>query len=326
MNFELNEINTRLKKVGLFLWIVPAVFCGFILKPQLETYLFEGMMIDSYPETAAIRSRILAKKYQKALPLTQKGIEKVSLSSRAGTAVLIKFNGDKKVLFEKNSSKPLPIASISKLMTTLVALENYDLNQKVIFSKEASGREGGPNFFKAGDSFYVSDLLYSALVESSNRAAYALSEIMGEKEFVSMMNQKAVEFEMEKTKFFNPTGLDPDLEKANINQSSAEDLVLLAEYLIEKPIIGQICKTESRAISQVNGDPHHIMKTTNELLGKVSNIALAKTGSTPIAGECLLIVLEKPKYGIVVNVILGSKNNFLEMEKLINWVDNAYKW
>ena len=326
MNFEFSQISSRLKKAGLFLWVIPVVFFGLILKPQLETYIFEDMMISSYSETAAIRSQILAKKYQKALPLAQKGIEEISLDSKVGTAVLIKLNGDKKVLFEKNTSEPLPIASISKLMTSLVALENYDLNQEVVFSKEAAEKEGEPNFFKAGDNFYVSDLLYSALVESSNRAAYALSEIMGKKEFVSIMNQRAAELEMKQTKFFNPTGLDPDLQETNINQSSAQDLVLLAEYLIEKPIVGQVCKTESRAIYQINGSFHHIIKTTNKLLGKVPNIALAKTGNTPIAGECLLIVLQKPEYGIIVNVILGSKDSFLEMEKLINWVDSAYKW
>lgn len=326
MNLQTRENRLTIKKAALFLLAIPVLLFIFMLRTRLETYLFEGMIISAYSETAAIRSRVLLRKYEKALPLSRKEAEEMSLNSRAGAAVLIKHNGNEKVLFEKNIDEPLPLASLTKLMTALIVLENYNLDQAIVFSKEAVEKQGEPNFFRAGESFYVNDLLYSALVESSNRAAYALSEILGERAFVSEMNRRAAELGMEKAKFFNPTGLDPDLPGEGVNWASAEDLILLAENLIERPLVGQMCRTESRAIHQTNGDFHHIIETTNELLGEMPNIALAKTGHTPMAGECLLIVLEKPDYGVVVNVILGSEDSFLEMEELVNWVDSTYKW
>jgi len=87
-------------------------------------------------------------------------------------------DGNTKILFEKESKKKLPVASLTKLMTALVVLENYDLDQEVIISEQAMVQEGVQGVLKLGETLSVEDLLYIALIESSNRAAYALSEVM----------------------------------------------------------------------------------------------------------------------------------------------------
>ena len=157
------------------------------------------------------------------------------------------------------------------------------------------------------------------LIESSNDAAYALSEVIGNGAFVDLMNLEAKYLGMEKTFFVDPMGISLE------NRSSAKDLVLLTKKLLEKPLIWQITGMEEYDLYTPEGIFHHRLQNTNEFLGKMPEIIGGKTGYLQAAKECLILVLKEPKDDFIINIILGAENKFEEMEKLINWITINFK-
>src|SRR3989344_2635966 len=117
--------------------------------------------------------------------------QKEEFSINAESFISIKAeNGQYNILLSKNEQDKLPVASLTKLMTALVVLDNYDLNQKVTVSKLAMAQEGEQGNLKEGEVLSVKNLLYISLIESSNRASFALSEVVGADEFIILMNNK----------------------------------------------------------------------------------------------------------------------------------------
>ncbi len=268
-------------------------------------------------------------------------IEDLEIKAKSAISV----TDHEKVLFKKNGSQKLPMASLTKLMTALVVLDDYNLPQFVEISEEAVLQEGERGELKAGEILSVKNLLYIMLIESSNDAAYALSEIIGKESFVDLMNHRARNIGLKNTYFGNSTGLDPIdyLTPSNnlLNYSTAEDLVKLTEYLLEnQPLIWEILAFEEFELYRPNGTFHHKLTNTNEFLGESvlsargwqgkwqTEIIGGKTGWTPEANGCFLLVLNNPENEnrLTIYVILGSNNRFEEMKKLINWTNKAYKW
>jgi len=249
-------------------------------------------------------------------------IPEPEISSEAAICVENNESGQEKILFKKNNDQKLSIASLTKLMTALVVLENYDLSQNVKISQEAVDREGEQGSLKPNETFSVETLLYIMLIESSNDAAYALAEVMGFDKFVETMNLKAKDLGLNNTFFVGPSGLDSK------NYSTIDDLVKLTEYLLKNHfLVWEILSIEKATILNSDGVLHHEAVNTNELLGKIPAIISGKTGYTKIANGCFILVLESPKKGSqLIYIILGSKNRFEEMKKLIDWVNQAYQW
>jgi D-alanyl-D-alanine carboxypeptidase len=147
-----------------------------------------------------------------------------------------------------------------------------------------------------------------------------LTEPIGEEGFVDLMNINAKNLGLKNTRFFNPTGLEPDGPNEPINHSTVGDLVKLAKYILKNyPQIFKITANQSYTILKPNGAVHHfIPENTNELLGKVPGIIGGKTGWSPKASGCLLLVLKNPKgNGYFVTVVLGSNDRFGDMKKII---------
>ena len=272
---------------------------------------------------------------KKIRPVRIKSISEPEIKAKSAISLLLKNNGKEIILFEKEKEKRLPIASLTKLMSADVIFSNYDLFDQVTITKKAI--EAPENFgnFREGEVFFVKDLLVSVLIESSNDATVALEELAGEEVFVNLMNSKAKELNLENTYFYNSTGIDPDNDNESANYSTAYDLAKLAIYLLkENPQVFEISTLAEADIFLMDGSFHHKAKNTNEfLIGKRDGIPKeeiigSKTGWTPLAQGCLLLVIKAPKNdGIIANVILGSDNDrFFEMEKLINWLKEAYKW
>jgi len=246
----------------------------------------------------------------------------LDLQVKAAISVLADSQGGegKKVLFKKNSNEKLAIASLTKLMTANIVLENYDLSQEIKISEEVVAQEGKAGKLMAGKIFSVEYLLYPLLMESSNDAAYALANDyngMTEEKFVELMNLKAGDLGLENTYFVNSTGLDPEQPGHPMNYSTAEDLVKLTEYLLKKPLIWEILATPKFSLY----GPELI--NTNGLLGEIPNIVGGKTGFTDLAGGCMLLVLKNKEGNSLINVILGTispETRIEEMEKLIEWL------
>jgi D-alanyl-D-alanine carboxypeptidase (penicillin-binding protein 5/6) len=219
----------------------------------------------------------------------------LELDTKAAISVSIDHQGVEKILFEKNVDRPLPIASLTKLMTASIFLKHYDVE------REETVR-----------------LLLSLLIESDNEAANDLATIIGEDSFLELMNLEAKELGMEDTYFSNPNGLDPKEPDESLNYSTAKDLVKLSKYITsEQPLLWEISTIQE----------FENMENTNDLLGQIPGIIGGKTGETVLAGKCLLLVVQAPKdKGFIVNIILNSENRFEEMKKLIDWTEDAYRW
>ncbi|MBL7155037.1 MAG: D-alanyl-D-alanine carboxypeptidase [Candidatus Portnoybacteria bacterium] len=234
-------------------------------------------------------------------------------------AALIFAPEKNKILYQKNIEQVLPIASLTKLMTGLVILEEMDLDQIVTVSKEAVAAYGDMGGLVIDEKISVKNLLYALLMESSNDAAVALAENFREASLVDLMNKKAEELGLTKTHFVDPTGYNP------ANLSTALDLAKLVKYSLEKPVIWQILKTISIDLSSADGIINHHFTNTNQLLDSWPIIIGGKTGYTDEAHDCMLLVIEQSSEYLII-IVLGTQERFSETEKLINWVKEAYIW
>jgi len=302
-----------------------------VLGERLENFFYwRGIIENSQILAAQLNQKILEAKLESLKPIRNQQVEDLEVKASSAISVLFEPQENKeKILFEKEINKKLPIASLTKLMTALVVLDNYDFSKEIKISEKAVEQPEDLGKLVAKRTFPVEYLLYPLLMESSNDAAFSLAndyDGMTIEKFVVLMNSTAQKLNLNDTFFVNPSGLDPEENspEAKINYSTASDLVKLTKELLKKPLIWEILSTskyDSYGPELVN---------TNELLGEIPGIVGGKTGYTYMARGCIVLVTIAPKdTGFLVNVILGAdgqNGRFGEMEKLVNWVNIAYKW
>jgi len=284
---------------------------------------------NSWFEQELNRSLRISRRHTKELKLEkefQQRFKDLEINAKAAILVKVNENGNERILFEKDSQKPLAIASLTKLMTALVVFELdevYAESQPVKITKEAVEQEGQSKYgeLEIGESLSVKNLLYIALIESSNDAAFALTEPIGKQGFVELMNLYSKKIELENTYFVNPTGLEPNSPEELKNISTTRDIVKLTKYiLVNYPQIFEITTNQSYEVLNLDNTFHHfIPQNTNELLREIPEIIGGKTGWGIEAGGCLLLVLDNPEEeGYFVSIVLGAEDRFAEMRKLIN--------
>lgn len=215
-------------------------------------------------------------------------------------------------IFQKNQENPQPIASLTKLMTAVISLEELGEEAKVTILPEDLLVESRHPNLAPGDIFTLRETLYFLLLPSDNAVAKALSRATTTEEtFVQIMNAKARSLGMMETSFSNPTGL-------NGNLSTPGDLFLLGRYILENhPLIFGISQLPEITLINKQGKSYRL-KNTNLLLGKVPKILGGKTGYTPEAGGSLLLVFEAGEKKLL-SVVLGSEDRFGDTENLYNW-------
>jgi len=237
------------------------------------------------------------------------------LELEAQAALAIKTDGSR-VYYNKNIEMRRSVASLTKLMTAVVVLENYHLDDIVKIPLSAVRREGAMGDLKPSEEITVRSLLSIMIIDSSNDAAFALAS--QRRDFISMMNEKVKELGLVNTHFVNPDGLDEPG-----NYSSALDIEKIFSYLINMyPEAFEILKTKNMVVYSADGKTEHRLKNTNELLGKVDEVAAGKTGYTDEAGGSLILLTKNN----IITVVLGSPDRFGESEKLIQWLKSAYIW
>jgi len=253
------------------------------------------------------------------LPIRDWGIDSPEVEAKAALI----FDSEKnKVLYQKNIDQALPIASLTKLMTALVVLENINVEETTAVSENAIAAYGDRGGLVVGEEIIVKNLLYALLMESSNDAAYALAEAVEKKtgrSFIDLMNEKAQELELRKTQFTDPSGYNPD------NISTVGEITRLIEYSFGEPLIWEIMKTPMIELFSVDRRVRHYWINTDKLLARLENVVGGKTGYTEEAQGCLILVIRENS-GYLISVILGAQERFLETEKLIGWVKKAYQW
>lgn len=238
-----------------------------------------------------------------------------------GKSAIVKNLNTGEILYSKNSDLPLPLASITKVLTALTV--KIDSNSNVVgISPEALSTDGESGFFP-GEQFYKKDLINLTLISSSNDGAAALAidtfnvSSNPQKEFVSEMNRVARQIGMENSYFYNETGLDNDEYTAGAHGSAADVATLFEYVLVNHPEIIEFTKEDNIYIKSINGLIHPI-KNTNDIVGTLPNILASKTGYTKIAGGNLAVVIDPVLNNPIAIVVLGSTDNgrFDDVSKL----------
>src|SRR3989344_7773057 len=249
--------------------------------------------------------------------LTTEGLGDVVVEARSALALDLLTD---EIIFEKNIYEPLPLASLSKIISSLVVVDFLNLDEYVEVSKKAIETEE-PSTLRVGEHLRVEDLLAMAMGESSNEAMMGLTEELGdEKWFVELMQEKPVQLGGRTAKFLNSTGLDlpPPLlikEGKPSNFGSAYDLAQIVKNSLDS-IIWQVGNKEE--VIGKEGITHKI-KHTNILRTKLAGIYGAKTGFTDFAGGNLILIIERPIGKPKLIVILGStlEGRFEDAKKLV---------
>lgn len=223
------------------------------------------------------------------------------------------------VLYEKNSQEVLYPASTSKMMTALVALDVFDLDQELIVKKEATV-SGNKLNFKEGQLVKTNDLLAAMLIYSANDSAYILADNnqLGFADFIDKMNHKAVKLGLNKTHFVNPAGLDEPGQ-----QSTARDLTLIAAQLLKNEVLKELVATKYKRIE--GKDWAFDLYNSNQLLGQIQGVKGVKTGTTDLAGEVLVTLVERDGHQILLS-LMNSQDRYNDTSKLIAWILNNYEW
>ena len=243
------------------------------------------------------------------------GIEVPEITAKAAFFVETKTG---RVLFSKNPEQQLPIASLVKVMTALIALENRNLDEKLWVSSRASEMEPDKMFLQPGEELNLKELLYGIFLISGNDSAEVLAEATtgNRMEFINSMNDKAKQLGMKNSFFVNPTGLDEDISNSF---SSAYDLSLLTRYAIRKfPVLVDISKTEHITLPQTEDHQDYDMYSGINLLTTYPGVIGFKTGFTPEAGLTLITLAQKDGHEIV-GVLLGSENRRDEARELLDY-------
>ncbi|MBR6604186.1 MAG: D-alanyl-D-alanine carboxypeptidase [Clostridia bacterium] len=241
-----------------------------------------------------------------------------NISLSAESAILINAeNGE--VYFEKNADKMLPMASTTKIMTALVALEGSDLHDTVIIDRRAVGVEGSSVYLTDGELMTMEDLLYCLLLASANDAAEAIAiEIGGSIEgFAALMNKKANELGLKNTHFDNPHGLDSEN-----HYTSAHDLALIAAYALHNPSFLKIVSTYKRNIQCEVGTRYLI--NHNKLLRSYDGCIGVKTGFTKRSGRCLVSAAERNGMRLVA-VTLNAPDDWNDHKRMLDHGFSSYQ-
>ncbi len=226
-----------------------------------------------------------------------------------------------KVFVDQNSRISYPPASTTKLMTALVALDLYGLDETLITPAECTDIEGTRLGLLADESMQVKDLLYATLISSANDAACVLAQgKVAMADFVSLMNAKAGEIGLETTNFTNPIGLD---DAYGDHHSSAYDLYLLGENALANEFIRDVVKIKEHVLKTEIVERK--IYTTNHLLWAIPETVGIKTGTTLAAGEVLIYKYADEKREIVI-VVMGSEERFLDTRQILDWILASYVW
>lgn len=203
----------------------------------------------------------------------------------ARAAVLMDVNSNR-ILYSKNMNEKLAMASTTKIMTILVAIESGKLDEKVTVSKKASHMEGSSIYLREGERHTVNDLMYAIMLRSGNDAAVAVAEHIGGsvEGFADMMNKKALDIGAKNTRFANPHGLDSEG-----HYTTARDLALITSYALKNPVFSSIVSSKKKIIEgPPNENWDRVMINKNKMLWQFDGGDGVKTGFTNKAGRCLV--------------------------------------
>lgn len=222
-------------------------------------------------------------------------------------------------IYGKDENKQAAMASTTKIMTSIIIVENCNLEDTVTITSKAAGTGGSRLGLHTDDKITVNDLLYGLMLRSGNDAAVALAiHTAGSvEEFAKLMNKKAEELGLKNTHFVTPHGLDN-----SEHYTTAYELAVITDYALKNEIIAKVVKTKSTTI-KINGNSMQI-NNTNELLGNVEGVYGVKTGFTNNAGRCLVTSVKRGDMDLII-VVLGADTRKDRASDTMKLIEYAYK-
>jgi len=264
-----------------------------------------------------------------ALPSVKTGAAKANILSKQYALV----DGETGTLLNsKNSDSQVPIASTTKIMTAIVALENYSLDELVTVPYEATTQTPTVVFLRTNEKITVSELLHCLLIKSGNDSAYALASHMDKTDFsntelfINKMNQKADELGMTDTHYMDSAGLSDE------GYSTANDLATITRYALQNPTFREIVSTPKYVATNIEKTIYHSLENSNRLITtyQYSGAIGVKTGFTYEASHCLVGAATRGGHTLIA-VILGTYADTAtasadEARKLLDWGFANVSW
>ena len=242
-----------------------------------------------------------------------------ALDVSASSAILMEQKSHR-VLFEKNAHQKMGMASTTKIMTAILAIENVDLNAVATVSANAAGVEGSSMYLSVGEQIKVEDLLYGLMLNSGNDAAIAIAECVGGDvpTFCKMMNEKAREIGAKNTHFTNPNGLADDE-----HYTTAYDLALISCYALDNEIFAEIVKTKKKSIPWEAKGYNRQLTNHNKLLSLYEGSDGVKTGYTKSTGRTLVSSATRNDFQAVA-VTLNAPNDWNDHTNMLDYAFENY--
>lgn len=244
-------------------------------------------------------------------------------SVSAQSAILIEKSSGR-VLYSKNADAKLPIASTTKILTALCAVDalGNDIDKIAEISNNAAGVEGSSMYLEPGEKMTVRELLYGLMLSSGNDASVAVAEsVCGSVEnFVELMNQTAARLGADSSHFTNPNGLPSDS-----HFSTAHDMAKITAAALDNPIFAETVKTKSYKIEGDGKAYSRTLTNHNKLLGMYEGCIGVKTGFTKAAGRCLVSAAEKNNM-VLICVTLNAPNDWNDHISLLDYGFNTFEY
>jgi D-alanyl-D-alanine carboxypeptidase (penicillin-binding protein 5/6) len=237
-----------------------------------------------------------------------------SVSTHAEAAALIDVHSGR-LLYTKQGNKSMRIASLTKIMTAIVAIEHGRLSDQVKIGKNAVGKEGSSLYLKLNEEMSLQHLLYGMMLRSGNDAATAIAEHVGGSVdgFVYMMNEKAQLIGMANTSFKNPHGLDQPG-----HMSTANDMAKLTAYALRNPVFREIVKTKVKKAPNQSEGWDYTWFNKNKMLSLYEGADGVKTGYTKLAKRCLVSSATKGGQQLAA-VTLNDGDDWSDHRKLLDY-------
>lgn len=232
------------------------------------------------------------------------------------SSYIVKEVGSSDILMAKNKDRRVEPASLTKILTSIMAIESGRLDEDVVIPREATLVEPSKAGFRAGDKIKLIDLVKAAMVNSSNDAAFAIAyHLSGNVEdFAKAMNYKAKTIGMRNSSFTNPAGFDRGAYVGHY--STAGDLLKLTEYAIKNKLFNDIAKLEAVTVEEQESGRHFVLKTHNKLLDKYKYAVGIKTGFTNRAGKCLIARAKKDNKDVILVMLKAKADRWTVAENM----------
>lgn len=237
-----------------------------------------------------------------------------------------------KILSEKKSAEKTPIASTTKIMSAIVALENYNLDDVATISQKATYQVGADAYLRVGEKITILELLHCMLIKSGNDSAYALAEFIDKSDsptimlFVEKMNDKAKELGLSNSNFQDPAGLD------TTGYSTATDMAKITRYALQNPTFRKIVGTSDYVATSVDRSAYHQLHNSNRLVAEYQYPGAigVKTGFMPEASHCLVGAATREGHTLIAAVYYTYADTATasadETKKILDWGFANVSW